>query len=81
LLCVKINTYILENSVLAYFRRDFVLVVGIFLVGFGLFMILKPTLFWEITESWKSNDGTEPSNFYISSTRFGGFSRIIGSIL
>jgi hypothetical protein len=65
-----------------------VLVVGIFLVGFRLFMILKPTLFWEITESWKSNDGTEPSNFYISSTRFGGvmfvlggFSGIIGSIL
>ncbi|WP_026908433.1 DUF6199 family natural product biosynthesis protein [Paucisalibacillus globulus] len=64
------------------------LVVGMFLVGFGLFMILKPTLFWVITESWKSNDGTEPSDFYINSTRFGGvmfvlggFSGMIGSIL
>jgi hypothetical protein len=39
---------------------------------FGLLMLIRPTLIWTITESWKSNDATEPSNMYILSSRLGG---------
>jgi hypothetical protein len=35
-------------------------------------MLYKPPLIWIITESWKSNDATEPSDLYILSTRIGG---------
>jgi hypothetical protein len=35
-------------------------------------MIIKPSFFWLITESWKSSVGTEPSDLYVLSTRFGG---------
>jgi hypothetical protein len=48
------------------------LVLGILLSAVGLMMILKPGWIWIITESWKSNDGTEPFDLYIWSTRFGG---------
>ncbi|MFE8699975.1 DUF6199 family natural product biosynthesis protein [Cytobacillus sp. FJAT-54145] len=48
------------------------LATGIFLTAFGVLLIIKPSLLWLLTESWKSADGTEPSNLYIWSTRFGG---------
>jgi len=35
-------------------------------------MIVRPDVIWTIAESWKSNDGTEPSDLYILSTRIGG---------
>jgi hypothetical protein len=35
-------------------------------------LFFKPALFWAITEIWKSNDATEPSDLYIWHTRFGG---------
>jgi hypothetical protein len=46
--------------------------IAILLTLFGLLMLVRPTVFWAITESWKSNDATEPSDMYILSTRFGG---------
>jgi len=56
-------------------------VLGIFVFVGGFLMWLKPSLIWELTESWKSNNGTEPSDFYVSSTRFNGILCIIvGSI-
>jgi hypothetical protein len=48
------------------------LVVFILLALFGLLMIFKPAVVWMITESWKSNDATEPSGLYVWSVRFGG---------
>ncbi|WP_407270188.1 DUF6199 family natural product biosynthesis protein [Radiobacillus sp. PE A8.2] len=48
------------------------ILLAIFVLAAGVLMLFKPSLVWEITESWKSNDGTEPSDFYIFSTRFGG---------
>lgn len=47
-------------------------VASVFLILFGLLMLLKPPIIWSITESWKSNDATEPSDLYLWSTRFGG---------
>ena len=39
---------------------------------FGAALIWKPQVFYELTESWKHDGGSEPSNLYILSTRFGG---------
>ncbi|MBB3111871.1 hypothetical protein FHS18_003939 [Paenibacillus phyllosphaerae] len=50
-----------------------VIVLYVLLVLFGLLLMVKPAVFWAISESWKSNDGTEPSDLYLWSTRFGGF--------
>ncbi|SFL36776.1 hypothetical protein SAMN03159341_105302 [Paenibacillus sp. 1_12] len=47
-------------------------IVSILLFVFGLLMLIRPSLIWTITESWKSNDATEPSDLYLWSTRFGG---------
>ncbi len=57
------------------------MIVGMALVILvGLIMISKPNVFWLITESWKSNDATEPSPFYIWSTRFGGVMFLLAGI-
>lgn len=48
------------------------LILGIFLILVGLLMLIKPDIFWLITESWKSSDATEPTNLYIVSVRLGG---------
>jgi uncharacterized membrane protein HdeD (DUF308 family) len=48
------------------------LIMGIFLIIMGVFMVSKPSLFWLLFESWKSNDATEPSSLYTWSTVFGG---------
>jgi uncharacterized membrane protein len=53
---------------------------GIILVIIGLIMIVNPTLVWLITESWKTEDGTEPSRLYILSTRFGGIMMTVAGI-
>ncbi|WP_409340740.1 DUF6199 family natural product biosynthesis protein [Paenibacillus sp. MBLB4367] len=42
------------------------------LVLIGLLMLIKPNVFWKLTESWKSNDAMEPSFLYVMSTRLGG---------
>ncbi|MBQ8313862.1 MAG: hypothetical protein IJX84_11750 [Clostridia bacterium] len=38
----------------------------------GLLMILKPALYWDLTESWKSN-GTQPSSEYLDNIRIKGY--------
>ncbi len=48
------------------------MLLGIILFLIGLLMLIKPKIVWQITEEWKSYDATEPSDFYIKSTRFGG---------
>jgi hypothetical protein len=48
------------------------LILFILLTLFGLVMLIRPTTIWQITESWKSDDATEPSDMYIWYTRFGG---------
>jgi uncharacterized membrane protein len=53
-------------------RGGFVIFWGIILVILGFIMIINPTLVWNITQKWKTDDGTEPSRLYIASTRFGG---------
>ena len=45
---------------------------GILFLALGLFLAIKPSLFWKLTEQWKSYYADEPSDFYLISTRFGG---------
>ncbi|GAA0343789.1 hypothetical protein GCM10008967_37800 [Bacillus carboniphilus] len=56
------------------------LLLGIFLIVFGLIMILNPSIIWVISESWKSSTYSEPSNLYIFSTRFGGIMMTLAGI-
>lgn len=44
-------------------------------------MIVKPTLIWLITESWKTYDGTEPSDIYVKSTRISGVLMTLAGIV
>jgi hypothetical protein len=48
------------------------LILSIFILTAGFLMLVKPDAWWEITESWKSSNAAEPSDFYIKTTRFGG---------
>ena len=45
---------------------------AIIMVIFGIVMIVRPKMFYDLTESWKSHSYGEPSSLYIFSTRFGG---------
>ena len=46
--------------------------VCLLLTILGAALVWKPEAFYELTESWKHDGGSEPSNLYILSTRFGG---------
>ena len=48
------------------------IVFSVVLVILGTVMTLKPKLFFEMTECWKSSADSEPSSLYLFSTRFGG---------
>ena len=49
------------------------LLFGIIFIIAGLVMLIKPDLFYEITEGWKNSSvNTYPSDLYVKSTRFGG---------
>ncbi|MHC0038770.1 DUF6199 family natural product biosynthesis protein [Pseudoneobacillus sp. C159] len=56
------------------------ILLGVILIIIGVSMIIKPSFIWRITESWKSNDGTEPSDLYVLSTRFGGIIMTLAGI-
>jgi hypothetical protein len=49
-----------------------VILLSIFILVFGLIMIIVPELSWEISEMWKSNDASEPSDAYKTVTRIKG---------
>jgi hypothetical protein len=60
------------------------LILGTIFIILGAMFILNPSLIWLITESWKSEDGAEPSSLYIWNTRFGGLILLIvgfGSVI
>lgn len=46
--------------------------IGVIFVGIGFIMLINPKFIFELTESWKSNSDSEPSDLYIFNTRFGG---------
>jgi len=48
------------------------IVLAIAFILIGLLMLIRPGVLWIITEKWKSDDATEPSDLYKISTRIGG---------
>jgi len=46
--------------------------LAIILIGIGLTMFFNTEIFWEITESWKSQSSSGPSDFYKFEAKFGG---------
>lgn len=55
------------------------ILVGIVFFVIGLLMVVSPSIFFQITESWKSDKANEPSELFKISTRVGGcFFIIIG---
>ncbi len=48
------------------------ILLGLIFLLLGGLMLIKPSLFYELTESWKSSADGEPSKVYILSTRIGG---------
>jgi len=45
---------------------------GLFLLVLGIAAFLWPKTVWEITERWKINGEGEPSDFYLTFTKYGG---------
>lgn len=54
---------------------------GIFFIALGAFIFWKPDLIWKYTERWKSYYADEPSDFYLKTTKLGGFLFIIFGIV
>ena len=47
-------------------------IAGLALIAAGITMLVKPRSVFELTESWKHDGVTAPSNLFLFSTRFGG---------
>lgn len=59
-----------------------VIIGGIAIFLWGLFMCLSPYKFWELFESWKSTRNAEPSKRYLVETRLGGIiCMIVGAVV
>lgn len=48
------------------------ILLAVIIAVVGVVMIVKPKLIYEITESWKNNSGSEPSEAYLLWTRLSG---------
>lgn len=55
--------------------------LSLLLVVLGIVMILKPKLFFDFTEGWKSHVSGEPSKLYLLSTRIGGVMCLLAGIM
>ncbi|PEJ59621.1 hypothetical protein CN692_05385 [Bacillus sp. AFS002410] len=58
-----------------------VIFVGIVLLIIAGLAFFKPEVIWFITESWKSSVGSEPSDFYLITTRIGGVILLIVALI
>ncbi|OPA80312.1 hypothetical protein BVG16_06140 [Paenibacillus selenitireducens] len=45
---------------------------GIIIIAIGLLNIFKPEFAWYLKEGWKVDGDSEPSDTYLTLTRFGG---------
>ena len=47
-------------------------VCGILIFALGIFLFLKPDLWWKLTEEWKSYRADGPSELYLKNIKIGG---------
>lgn len=45
---------------------------GILILGYGIFLFMRPDLLWRLTERWKSYRADEPSELYRRVTKVAG---------
>lgn len=57
------------------------LLCGAVCIAVGVFLFLKPDIYWKMTEQWKSYSADEPSDFYLQATKFGGGAFIVGGVI
>lgn len=57
------------------------ILLSILLTIIGIVMIVNPLLVYEITQNWKNNGNSEPSEMYIWHTRLGGGVFVIVGII
>ena len=50
----------------------FMVFVAVVFLSIGLFLFLRPDLFWKLTVQWKSYSADKPSDLYRISTKVGG---------
>ena len=55
-------------------------VIGLLLIGVGVFYLLRPDIVWTMTERWKSHRADEPSDLYAIMIRIGGAIVLLGGI-
>ncbi len=48
------------------------IILAFFCIAVGIFMAVKPDIYWEINESWKSKDADGPSDEYCQRVRGAG---------
>lgn len=54
---------------------------GIICLIIGLIMAIKPDMWYEFSEHWKSDSASSPSDFYIKCTRIrGAFITLVGVV-
>lgn len=59
------------THVIAASQNEPSIILLTFLFGFGLFMFLRPSLWWDLTQSWKTQGDAKPSGIWIFVTRLG----------
>lgn len=57
------------------------LLLGVIFLIIGAVMLFSPETFYEITQSWKNESASEPSDLFMLGTRFGGAAFLIVGIL
>lgn len=55
-------------------------ILSIILIAVGIIMLIRPKIFFELTENWKSETSSEPSKLYLFGTRFGGIMCILAGV-
>lgn len=57
------------------------ILLAIILLIVGLVMTIKPDIWWQLTESWKSYSAGDPSDFYIKVIRIGGIVFLVMALM
>lgn len=57
-----------------------IILLSLLVTGAGVVMLLRPEWVWMVTERWKSEDASQPSDLYLSSLRVGGAFCILAGI-
>jgi uncharacterized membrane protein HdeD (DUF308 family) len=69
-----------ELVIIGTFAGIVIIIFGISINAFGIYVRRNPTFGWRMNEGWKVKGDSEPSDAYISSMRFSGAATLwIGS--